>query len=129
MRLIYNIYQQEIEMETENMLFNNGYVGSMGINWNTPTAEDLEGCITGAMRIEEKTREEIVSILEAGKSVRWCESPNFYYDQSYGKIGTKKSPKAAEMVRCDCGHMSPKNQVMSAGTGTSCSDCYDKNSF
>ncbi len=31
-----------------------------------------------------------------------------------------------EMVKCSCGHTIPKNQVMSASMGTSCSNCYDR---
>ena len=113
-------------MELENMLINDGYVGSFGIEWKTPTQDDLEKAITGAMAIEEKSREEIISLLESRKTVRWCKSSNFYYDHSYGKLGTKRTSTPAEMVRCDCGHTVAKNQAMNASTGTSCPDCYDR---
>jgi len=112
-------------MNLSEMLFSNGYVGEMGVSWKTPTADDLERAIVGAMEIENKNRGEIVSILESGKPVRWCQSPNYYYDHSYGKIGTKRKPQPAKMVACDCGHEVPSSQVMSASLGTSCPDCYD----
>jgi len=32
----------------------------------------------------------------------------------------------SEMVRCSCGHMCPREWVMSAALGTSCPDCYDR---
>jgi hypothetical protein len=112
-------------MEINNMLISDGYVGSMGISWKTPTLDDLEKAITGAMKIEEKTRDEIVAILESGKPVRWCKSANYCYDHSYGKIGTKQTPKPVELVRCDCGHDVKKSLVMRGNLGTCCPDCYD----
>jgi hypothetical protein len=113
-------------MELKHMTFTTGYVGSMGKTWKTPTQDDLEKAITGAMEIENKTREQIVSILESGGSVKWCESPNFYYDHSFGLIGTKRSAPPVKMVACDCGHEVPKGQRMNANLGTSCPDCYDR---
>ena len=113
-------------MELEKFLFSDGYVGSMGISWKTPTAEDLELAIIGAMEIEQKTREEIIAILESGKPVRWCKSANYYYDHSYGKIGTKKTPVQIVMRECDCGHTVEKSLAMMASNGTSCPDCYDR---
>ena len=113
-------------MKSEHMTMTDGYVGSMGKTWKTPTESDLETAISGAMVIEGKTREEIVAILEAGKSVKWCKSPNFYYDHSYGVIGTKRNAPTPVMVRCDCGHSVPQGQRMSASMGTSCPDCYDR---
>jgi hypothetical protein len=113
-------------MNTENMLISNGYVGSMGVSWKTPTVEDVERAITGAVEIEGKSREEIISILESGKSVRWCKSPNFYYDNSYGKLGTKRQPQPVQIVKCSCGHEAEKSSVMYASRGTSCPDCYDR---
>jgi len=87
---------------------------------------ELETAITGAMEIEGQTREQIVSILESGRSVKWCKSPNYYYDHSYGIIGRKRSAPPVVMVRCDCGHSVPQAQQMSSSLGTSCSDCYDR---
>ncbi len=112
-------------MNLEQMLMTDGYVGSMGKTWTTPTQDDLEKAITGAMEIEGKSRDEIVAMLEAGKSVRWCKSTNYYYDHSHGKIGTRRIENPVEMKLCDCGHTIPRNMVMSASLGTSCPDCYD----
>ncbi len=112
-------------MELENMLFSDGYVGGMGVSWKTPTQEDMEKIITGAMRIEGKTRDDIIAILESGKPVRWCKSPNYEYDHSYGRAGTKRSPKTVDMVQCDCGHRVNRTLVMNASSGgTCCPDCY-----
>lgn len=113
-------------MKLENMLITSGYVGAMGKSWKTPTQDDLEEAILGAMKIEGKSREEIITILESGKSVEWCESPNFYYDHSYGVIGTKRNPKPVVMVACNCGHTVPSSHVLNASLGTSCQDCYDR---
>ena len=113
-------------MDIKNMLFSDGYVGGMGVDYKTPTQDDLEAAIIGAMEIEKKSREEIVEILESGKPVRWCKSPNYYYDHSYGKIGTKRAPKPVVEIKCDCGHTVEKSLVMNANFGTSCPDCYDR---
>jgi len=113
-------------MELERMTMTTGYIGSMGKTWKTPTPETLEQAITGAMEIEGKTREQIIAILESGGSVKWCKSPNFYYDHSFGVIGTKRSAKPVKMVQCDCGHSVPEGQRMHASLGTSCPECYDR---
>jgi len=113
-------------MDRQNMLISDGYVGSFGTSWHTPTARQLERAIVGAMEIERKTREEIVAILEAGGTVRWCKSLNFYYDHNYGQLETKRKSPPVIMVRCSCGHSVPRTQVMSASRGSSCPDCYDR---
>ena len=113
-------------MNLSQMSFTTGYIGSMGKTWKTPTEADLEKCIAGAMEIEGKTHEQVVAILESGGSVKWCESSNFYYDHSYGVIGTKRSAKPVQMRECACGHTVPASQVMSASLGSSCPDCYDR---
>lgn len=122
-------------MDTKNldlskMVFSTGYIGSMGTTWKTPTQDDLEKALLGAMKIEGKNREEIVAILESGGQVRWCTSPNFYYDHSYGKIGTKQEPKKLDYPngrKLDCGcTVYYQSEVMSASMGTSCQNCYDR---
>lgn len=119
--------KQTDRIDLSQMMFTDGYVGSFGLTWKTPTAADLERCITGAMTVEGKTREQIVALLEAGQPVRWCQSPNYYYDHSYGRIGRKRTaPPVVELVRCDCGHKVPRSQRMSASLGTSCPACYDR---
>ena len=120
------IPEPEPDPELNRLTMTDGYVGGMGKTWNTPTAETLEQAVTGAMQIESKTREEIIAMLESGIAVRWCKSPNFYYDHSYGKIGRKKITPPVVMVECDCGHTIPQGQRMSASLGTSCLDCYDR---
>jgi len=113
-------------MELQHMTMTDGYVGSMGKTWKTPTQAELETAIAGAMEIEGQTREQIVSVLESGRSVRWCKSPNHYYDHSYGVIGRKRIAPPVVMVQCDCGHSVPHGQRMNASLGTSCPDCYDR---
>ena len=113
-------------MELEHMAITDGYVGGMGKSWKTPTANDLERAIQGAMKIESRTREQIVTMLESGLSVKWCQSPNFYYDHSYGVIGRRRNAPPVVMVQCDCGHSVPHGQRMNASMGTSCPDCYDR---
>jgi hypothetical protein len=113
-------------MELQNMLVSDGYVGSMGVTYHAPTADELEQAIAGAMKVEGKTREEIVALLEAGTAVRWCKSANYYYDHNYGKIGRRRQTVPVAMVHCDCGHDVPQGTQMSASLGTSCSDCYDR---
>lgn len=122
-------------MDTKNldlnkMVFSTGYVGSMGISWKTPTQGDLEIAILGAMEIEGKTREEIISIIESGLLVRWCKSPNFYYDHSYGELKIKQTPRQPDYPtgrKLDCGcTVYYQSEVMNASMGTSCQDCYDR---
>jgi len=114
-------------MELEHMTMTTGYVGAFGKTWKTPTQTDLEQAIQGAMQIEGKTREQIIAILEAGRLVKWCQSPNFYYDHSYGVIGRKHAvPPPIVMMQCDCGHSVPVGQRMMASLGTSCPECYDR---
>lgn len=112
-------------MDLQNFTMTNGYVGSMGKSWKIPTQDDLERAIAGAMEIEGKTREEIITILDSGKAVKWCKSPNFFYDHSYGVIGRKRSISSVEMIKCDCGHTVQRALVMSSSQGISCPDCYD----
>jgi len=108
------------------LLISDGYIGESGRDWHTPTTRETERAIEKAMVIENKTRDEIIAIIsQPGRGVRWCESPNFYYDHSYGLIGRKRTATPPEMVRCTCGHTVPRTQVMQASTGTACPDCYD----
>jgi len=113
-------------MELDDLTITDGYVGTFGKTWHTPTAADLERAIEGAMRIEAQTREEIIALIESGATVKWCESPNFYYDHSYGLITRRRPAPAVAVVRCDCGHMALPAQVLHASLGTSCPDCYDR---
>ena len=108
----------------EHLRMTDGYVGAMGKTWKAPTPDELEIAICGAMEIEQKTRAEIMALLESGKSVRWCKSTNYYYDHSYGTIGRKRPVAPVVITTCDCGHETA--HPMSASLGTSCPDCYDR---
>ena len=113
-------------MDAGQFTVTNGYAGAMGPTWATPTDDELEAAIRGAMEIEGKSRDEIVTMLEAGKAVRWCQSPNFYYDHSYGILRRKRESRPPQLVTCDCGHTVLASQRMMASTGTCCPDCYDR---
>lgn len=39
---------------------------------------------------------------------------------------TPRTAQPAALVQCDCGHIVPRSQVMSASLGSSCPDCYDR---
>ena len=115
--------------------FSTGYVGSYGENWETPTQEQFDLCIAGAIRIEAVPREKIIEALESGKSVRWQKSSNFYYDHNYGRLYNKTIVDARRRQqrdypngrKLDCGcTVYYKSHVMCASVGTSCQNCYDR---
>jgi hypothetical protein len=108
-----------------NMRITNGYVDRFGLHWTVPTEADVEAAISGAMSIMGLSRNEVIARLERGNTVRWCRSPNFEYDHSYGMLGTVRPPKQP-VVRCACGHTCDKADVMHASLGTSCPECYDR---
>ena len=67
-----------------------------------------------------KSRQEILSALEAGKKVRY--DPEDWY--SYCRYKPLRQLKAVEMVKCDyCGRSVPAAAI-NASLGTSCPDCY-----
>ena len=49
-------------------------------------------------------------------------------DQSISEISLSEI-EPANLVKCSCGHAVPASLVMSASTGTSCPDCYDRMSL
>jgi len=102
-----------------------GYVGSLGHNYKPATPEQVETAIAGAINIMGKTRSEIIEMLNAGRSIKWCKSPNYYYDHSHGVL-FKPQKRTVKMIECSCGHLVEENLVMMASLGTSCPDCYDK---
>jgi len=104
----------------------NGYVGSWGKTFESATEPTLAAAIDAAAKLNNTTPEGICRLLESGKPVVWCHSPNFYYDHSDGIIRLKRTPKPSPVVKCDCGHSVPAIQRMSASLGTSCPDCYDR---
>lgn len=113
-----------MKLDEMKLKLHNGYIGSMGISWETPTPDQIEQAITGAMEIEGMTRDEVIANLKCGESLRWCRSYNFEYDHSYGMIAVDKPSTVVEMVHCDCGHTVERVHAMSSGSGTVCFDCY-----
>lgn len=113
-------------LNLEGLVMTDGYVGSFGKTWETPTEETIEQVIIGAMTENEMTRAQVIEALANGKTLKWGQSPNYYYDHSDAVIGTRRKPREQEMVLCDCGHSVPRDQVMSTSFGTSCPDCYDR---
>ena len=71
----------------------------------------------------------VISLLENKTPVKWCKSPNYYYDHSFGMIRMKRIPKQIKMVMCSCGHEVEDGLQMSTSMGTSCPDCYDEMEF
>lgn len=104
----------------------NGYVGALGMTYETATEKKLNLAIGAAALRHDVTAEEIKKRLLAGKSVAWCDSPNYYYDHSSGMIRKKRAKKEVVMIPCACGHSVPRDQVMNSSLGTSCPDCYDR---
>lgn len=106
--------------------FTNGYVGFAGRFFEEAAGESLDKLVATAAQWNGITTDEVIKRLEEGKEVRWCKSPNHYYDHSYGVVRKKKGlPPSPPMILCDCGHRVPKGTVMSTSSGTSCPDCYD----
>ncbi len=69
-----------------------------------------------------KSRQEILTALEAGKRVRYdCED---WYSYCRYKPAPRK-PVEVETVKCDyCGRLVPAATAINASLGTSCPDCY-----
>jgi formylmethanofuran dehydrogenase subunit E len=68
-----------------------------------------------------KSRQEILTALEAGKRVRYdCED---WY--SFCRLKPAPRPVEVETVKCDyCGRLMPRISAINASLGTSCPDCY-----
>lgn len=116
-------------MKLNELEITDGFIGSMGKRYHEPTSDELETAITEAVKLNDMDRETILSMIESGKRVKWCESPNYYYDHSYGTIQKKCQEQKIELIKCDCGHSVPAGSVMNASVGTSCPDCYDRMSM
>jgi hypothetical protein len=68
------------------------------------------------------TREQVEAMLATGKELR-------YADDWYANVRAVPAPipaTAHKMTHCDCGHECESYLVMSASTGSSCPDCYDR---
>ena len=114
-------------------------------NWvdcNDRTDEFLTWCENWNVIVDGKTvqptfpitpasRNDVVAALESGIILR-NDGSDWYSQCRDGEYVDKKNVerltnmKPVELVKCSCGHTIPKNQVMSASLGTSCSDCYDR---
>lgn len=121
---------QEIEMKPvlnpKEFEITSGYVGSMGVSYETTTEDSLRDAIEKAAQRNNKSSNEITELLLDGKMIAWQNSPNHYYDHGVGVIRRRRTAKPVEMVKCDCGHSVPRSQRMSASMGSSCPDCYDQ---
>lgn len=102
-----------------------GYIGSFGRTFKPATAETLSAAIAAAAAFNSVSPEAIESELECGREVRWCKSPNHYYDHGFGVIRRRPAeptPKPYTGRRCVvCG--APAS--MSASLGPACDEHYD----
>lgn len=106
--------------------FSSGYIGAIGVSYDTAAGETLANVIENAAAFNHETVDAIQKRLDAGESVPWRKSPNYEYDHSTGMIRRKRTTKPVQLVKCDCGHRVPAGQRMNASLGTSCPDCYDR---
>lgn len=113
-------------MKTTDYEISDGYVGSLGTTYNAATDATLTAAIAAAAQFNKTSIGEIERRLKNNQPVRWRQSPNYYYDHSYGTIRRRRIVQPVQFVACDCGHDVPANQVMAASTGTACPDCYDR---
>lgn len=103
-----------------------GFIGSMGKVYKTPTEAEFERAIAGAMQMNGWTRERVLFALDTGSAVQWCKSPNYTADHQHGVIRPKAQARSAETFVCEgCGRRFPVSQMMNASHGTACRDCYD----
>jgi hypothetical protein len=73
------------------------------------------------------SRAELIAKMETGREIVFGETANYYYTHDMKRIRIQPAPVAAPiMKKCSCGHTIPASQVMSASTGSSCPDCYDR---
>jgi hypothetical protein len=79
-----------------------------------------EKYLTLCERATGKSRQEVLSALEAGKKIRY--DLNWY---SFCRLKPARKPVEIEMVKCDyCGRLVPRISAINASLGTSCPDCY-----
>ena len=102
------------------------------IDCDDRTEEFLSRCVANNQWVQgvwrQMNRDEVVAALKSGCQLRndcqgWyskCRCGNFYDE----KMQKRMKRADVEMVKCSCGHTVPKNQVMNASMGTSCSECY-----
>ena len=111
----------------------NGYIGSMGTHYEKATSETFAVALAAAVAHYATTEEKILLALAGGQALNTVQSPNYYYDHSYGKLRLIEwravraaACKPVTMVACSCGHTIPSHLVMAASLGTSCDKCYDR---
>jgi len=103
-------------------------VNSMGQNIWCDVHDRIDEFLDLAMKRNEKTLDEIMAMLSAGREVSF--DTQWYAEIRDINAVNKKladvpvQPKPV-MAKCDCGHTVAKSSVMSASLGTSCPDCYD----
>lgn len=83
--------------------------------------DKTEYFLTRCEKTTGKSRQEVLSALEAGKRVRY--NSEGWYSYCRYKPAPRRQPV---MIKCDCGCSVPSTSVMHASLGTSCPDCYDK---
>ena len=89
--------------------------------WVDCDEKTTEQYLTLCERTTGKSRQEVLSALEAGKRVRY--DPEDWY--SYCRYKPLRKPVEVETVRCDyCGRLVPRISAINASLGTSCPDCY-----
>jgi len=89
--------------------------------WVDCDEKTTEQYLTLCERATGKSRQEILTALEAGKRVRY--DPEDWY--SYCRYKPLRKPVEVEMVKCDyCGRLVPRISAINASLGTSCPDCY-----
>ena len=90
--------------------------------WVDCDERTTEKYLTLCERATGKSRQEILTALEAGKRVRY--DPEDWYSYCRYKPAPKKLVEV-EMVKCDyCGCSIPLSVAINASLGTSCPDCY-----
>lgn len=98
-------------------------------NW-ADCQERMDSFLGMAVKTNNLTTEEIVAKLETGAAVRfgsgWSDEIRCA-DAYTAKIAAQRAAAPpVKMVKCSCGHTIPSISVMSASTGSSCPDCYDR---
>jgi len=78
-------------MDAQHYEISNGYIGSMGMSFEPATDATLREAVRLAAKFNDVSEAEIEYRLEQNTLVPWRESPNFYYDHSYGIIRRKRT--------------------------------------
>ena len=96
------------------------YQISTGMWVDCTDEKTTEQYLTLCERTTGKSRQEVLSALEAGKKVRY--DPEDWYCYCRYKPAPKKP---VQTIKCDyCGRSVPISSIISASLGNSCPDCY-----